>query len=140
MKKLLPGLFIIIWINLSAQNKTAEKFAAAITPEELKSKLTIIAGADMQGRETATEGQRKAAAYIENYFKQLKLLPGNPGNYQLSFPVYQDSLVSASCKVNKKDFLYAQDFAIAGSTVPQGSWIINNLVFAGCRLTSLPES
>ena len=58
-----------------------------ITPEDLKAKLSVIASADMEGRETATAGQRKAAAYIEDYFKKLKLLPGDSGKYQMRFPV-----------------------------------------------------
>ena len=66
-------------ITVFAQDKTAEKFAATITPADLKSKLSVIASAQMEGRETATEGQRRAAAYIENYFKKLKLLPGDSG-------------------------------------------------------------
>jgi hypothetical protein len=37
--------------------------------------LYIIAGAEMEGRETATEGQRKAAAYIEKHFKSIGLIP-----------------------------------------------------------------
>ena len=75
MKKIFL-LLLVAGTQRSAQNKTAEKFAATITPEELKEKLSVIASADMEGRETATEGQRKAAAYIEAYFKKLKLLLG----------------------------------------------------------------
>ena len=37
----------------------------AITASDLKKHLTIIASDEMEGRETGTEGQRKAAAYIE---------------------------------------------------------------------------
>jgi len=73
MKKIISALFVITSIYTSAQNKAAEKFASTITPESLKAKLTVIAGADMEGRETATAGQRRAAAYIEDYFKKLKL-------------------------------------------------------------------
>ncbi len=131
MKNLLFLLLIAVSINASAQNKTAEKFAATITPEDLKAKLSVIASADMQGRETATEGQRKAAAYIEAYFKKLKLLPGDSGKYQMSFPVYQDSLISATIAVNGKNFLYGEDFSIGGSTIPQGAFTISNVIYAG---------
>ncbi len=65
MKKILVIVFVIVGFNLSAQNKTAQKFASTITSKALKDKLSVIAGADMEGRETATEGQRRAAAYIE---------------------------------------------------------------------------
>ena len=125
--------FFLLFVagNLSAQNKTAEKFAAIITPQALKEKLSVIASADMQGRETATEGQRKAAAYIETYFKKLKLLPGDSGNYQMEFPVYQDSVTSAIFSVNGKNFQFAEDFSNAGNTIAANTWTITNIFFAG---------
>lgn len=131
MKKILFFLFIAAASSASAQNKTAEKFAETITPEDLKSKLSIIASADMEGRETATEGQRKAAAYIEDYFKKLKLLPANGGEYQMFFPVYQDSITPATFQVNGKNFLFAEDFSVAGTTIPQGTFNISSVVYAG---------
>ncbi len=131
MKKLLLLLLIIISIKPFAQDKNAQKFAATITPSALKEKLTVIAGAGMQGRETATEGQRKAAAYIQDEFKKLKLVPGNNGDYQLSFPVYQDSITAASFKVNDKTFAFADDFSVAGSTIPQGTFNLSDIIYAG---------
>jgi hypothetical protein len=131
MKKSLFLFLIIISIKTFAQDKNAQKFAATITPSELKEKLTIIAGADMQGRETATEGQRKAASYIENYFKKLKLLPGDSGKYQMSFPVFQDSITAASFKVNDKTFSFANDFSVEGRNIPQNTFNLSDVVFAG---------
>ncbi len=131
MRKLLLFLLVIATMHASAQNKTAESFAARITPEALKAKLTVIAGTPMEGRETATEGQRRAAAYIEDHFKRLKLLPADSGKYQMPFPVYQDSITSARFTVNGKEFLYAADLAVAGTNLPQGSWTIDTLAFAG---------
>ena len=87
-------------------------FANSITPDDLKKHLLIVAGPEMQGRETATEGQRKAAAYIETQFKALGLIAGNSGNFQLGFPIYQDSLVSAGITINGKQFALATDFTI----------------------------
>lgn len=66
----------------------------------------------MEGRETATEGQRKAAAYIESEFKRIGLQPGAGGNYQQPFPVYQDSLVAATLEVNGQAFTLNTDFNV----------------------------
>ncbi|HYK43979.1 MAG TPA: M28 family peptidase [Parafilimonas sp.] len=131
MKKIFLFFSIILSLNLTAQNKAAEKFAATITPADLKEKLSVIAGAEMEGRETATEGQRKAATYIEDYFKKLKLSPGDSGKYQMPFPVYQDSLLSATVTVNNTEFAFGDDFAPAGSGIPSGSWKTPLVVFAG---------
>src|ERR1700730_16046796 len=87
-------------------------FANTITEDDLKRHLYIVAGKDFEGRETATEGQRKAAAYIENHFKSLSLQPGNNGNYQMYYPVFQDSLVNAAIMVNDQPFKLNEDFAV----------------------------
>jgi hypothetical protein len=66
----LPGTSLISY----SQQDTAARFAAGITANSLKKQLTIIAGEEMEGRETGTEGQRKAAEYIEGQFKALGLV------------------------------------------------------------------
>ena len=81
-------------------------FAKSITADDLKKHLYIVASADFEGRETATEGQHKAAAYIENHFKSLGLLPGNGDNYQLPYPVYQDFAVKRGA-VRQRSTLHA---------------------------------
>ena len=49
------------------------QFAERITAEDLEALLTVIASDEMQGRETGTEGQRKAADFIANRFSELGL-------------------------------------------------------------------
>ncbi len=46
-------------------------FAEGITPDDLREHLTTLASDEFQGRETGTEGQRKAARYIADAFAQL---------------------------------------------------------------------
>ena len=53
----------------------AEAFAATINAKDLEAHLSIIASDAFEGRETGTEGQRKAADYIANHFKTLGLPP-----------------------------------------------------------------
>ena len=73
MKKLFVFLAFAGTLTASAQKKATnpKTFATTITEADLKKHLYIIAGEEMEGRETATEGQRKAAAYIEEQFKSL---------------------------------------------------------------------
>jgi hypothetical protein len=85
----------------------------------------------MEGRETASEGQRKAASYIENAFKNLGLLPGNKGSYQSSFPVYQDSLNRASIEVNGKSFQYFKDFTVGLGNTYTSTILAGEVVFVG---------
>jgi hypothetical protein len=106
-------------------------FAKVITAEELKRHLYIVAGADFEGRETAMEGQRKAAAYIENDFKSLGLLPGNGDGYQLYYPVFQDSLTGAGLEVNGQPFTLNQDFFVSVAANYDATLTGSEVVFAG---------
>lgn len=85
----------------------------------------------MQGRETATEGQRKAAAYIEDEFKRIGLKPGNNNSYQQIFNVYKDELATASLKLYNASFQFEKHFSIPSNNTAQGNWQINDIVFAG---------
>lgn len=69
-------------------NDVAIKYAATITPTDLEEHLSVLASDEYEGRETAMPGQKKAALYIENHFKNIGLKPGvNESSYQQSFPV-----------------------------------------------------
>jgi hypothetical protein len=85
-------------VNLVAfAQDDAQKFAATITGDDLKKHLTIVASAEMEGRETGTEGQRKAASYIETQFKALGLqAPSSLNGYQQTYQVFKDSFLFSS--------------------------------------------
>jgi hypothetical protein len=106
-------------------------FAATITEADLKKHLYIIAGHDFEGRETTTEGQRKAAAYIEHHFNSLGLLPGTKAGYQLYYPVFQDSLAWTVMQINDKSFQLNEDFAVNLSGNHSERLLSNTVVFAG---------
>ena len=106
-------------------------FANTITRDDLKRHLYIVASKDFEGRETATEGQRKAAAYIENHFRSLGLLPGNKDSYQLYYPVFQDSMMEASLQVNGQSFTVDQDFYVNPAGNYTATLLGSDVVFAG---------
>ena len=132
--------FLVIVLALSTLNSFAQKnvkpgvYAKTITPADLKKRLYIVASADMQGRETATEGQRKAAAYIESQFKSLGLQPGNTDSYQLFYNVYQDSLTDAALEVNGQSFQLDKDFNASINNIP-ATMRFSEIVFVGSNAT-----
>ncbi len=129
MKKLLLlCLPLMATIAMAQKTDEAAKYAALITKEALKQKLTILAAADMEGRETATPGQKKAAAWIEDQFKSFGLKPGNGDSYQQLYPVYQAILSEKKLRVNGKNFDWDKDFSFG---LLPGSWKYNTIVFAG---------
>jgi hypothetical protein len=104
-------------ISIAQKANNPVPFAKTITPADLRKHLFIVAGKEMEGRETATEGQRKAAAYIENEFSRIGLEPGNKGSFQHYYSVYQDSLVNASLEVNGKSYQLDKDFNAAVNNI-----------------------
>jgi hypothetical protein len=129
--------FLLLLSLLAAGVADAQKiadprpFANAITAEDLKKHLFIVASKEFEGRETATEGQRKAAAYIENHFKSLGLLPGNKDSYQLLYPVFQDSLTGAELKIKGQSFRPDEDFSVNTSANYTATLMGDEVVFAG---------
>ncbi len=114
MKHLLLLVFLFTAITIQAQKKISPvKYASSITADDLKKHLFIIASAEMEGRETATEGQRKAAAYIEDHFRKLGLVAPVSGGYQQYYPVYTDTLLDAKVAVNDVWFNWGKD--VSGS-------------------------
>ncbi|HEY4060894.1 MAG TPA: M28 family peptidase [Puia sp.] len=106
-------------------------FANTITEADLKTHLYIVASKDFEGRETATEGQRKAAAYIENHFRSLGLLPGAKDGYQLFYPVFQDSMTGSGITINGHAFTPDQDFYANPATNYTATLLGGDVVFAG---------
>lgn len=88
MKGFLLITIIFLTVHAVAQQKaTPEVFAESISSKDLQKHVFIIAGKEMEGRETGTEGQKKATAYIEAQFTEIGLQPGNKGSYQQLFTV-----------------------------------------------------
>ena len=113
----------------------ARPYAKAITADDLKKHLYIVASADFEGRETATEGQHKVADYIEYHFKSVGLQPGNGDHYKLPYPVYQDSLESASLSVAGQAFALNQDFFAPVASNNSLTLLGSEIVFAGYGIT-----
>ena len=61
MKKLFFLPLAVLCLQSFAQTDLSAKYAQKITGAELRKHLTIIASDAFEGRETGTEGQRKAA-------------------------------------------------------------------------------
>ncbi|MEO6613558.1 MAG: M28 family peptidase [Chitinophagaceae bacterium] len=102
IRKFIASFFLVLPLFSAAQkkDKTAEKMAATITTDDLKKHLYTIASKEMEGRDTPSPGLEKAASYIEQHFKSLGLVPGNKGSYRQTYPLYRDSMISATMKIN----------------------------------------
>ena len=77
--KILQCLILLIFCSsVYPQLSGAEKFAKSITQKELKEHLYIYASDEFEGRETGSEGQKKAVNYIRDFYIKNKIQPGDP--------------------------------------------------------------
>ncbi|WP_299463242.1 M28 family peptidase [uncultured Microscilla sp.] len=67
--------FVSATVWSQKKDETAVKYAKTVTKKDLKKHLTVIASDEMEGRDTGSPGQKKAAKYIADHFKALGLLP-----------------------------------------------------------------
>ena len=115
-----------------AQADHAANYANTITTADLKKHLTIIAGDEMEGRETGTEGQRKAAAYIQAQFKLFGLQPvAKLNGYQQLYPLYQDSLLGSKLTVDGKTAEFGKDYYSQLNLTETGKFRSNKIIFVG---------
>jgi Zn-dependent M28 family amino/carboxypeptidase len=113
-------------------NDPAKKYAAIITGENLKNHLSVIASDSMEGRETGTEGQRKAAAYIEKQFKALRLkAPAALKGFQQLYPLYKASMKTSVVKINNKELVYGTDYYVPAIYNNNKTVTAGKFVFAG---------
>ncbi|MEO5942515.1 MAG: M28 family peptidase [Ferruginibacter sp.] len=132
MKKILLFPLLVFCIQAFSQNDVASKYASIIDTNLLQKHLTIIASAEMEGRETGTEGQRKAAAYIESQFGAVGLVhPAALKSYQQLYPLYQDSLLETTLKIKGIAAEYGKDFITPLNSNENGSFKSNKIVFVG---------
>jgi len=108
------------------------QYAQTITEQGLKKQLTIVASAEMEGRETGTEGQRKAAAYIQSQFKEIGLqAPASLNGYQQFYPLLKDTLIPKSLKIGKMKLEYGKDYILQPGSEAENKINANEIVFVG---------
>lgn len=108
-------LGIISTSNTVFSQQISVKYAETITADDLKKHLTYIASDELEGRDTGSEGQRKAAEYIANHFQSVGLSPIVPGpfgsrSYFQKFKLFKNGWQDAYIKVGNNKRLHFQDF------------------------------
>jgi hypothetical protein len=101
MKKL---LLILLCVPLIGEGQQNINFSETITTVDLKRHLTILASDSLEGRETGKKGQKMAADYIMNHFKNIGIPPYKKNTYYQKFKV-EYSGHTCKCDDCDTDFL-----------------------------------
>jgi Zn-dependent M28 family amino/carboxypeptidase len=139
MKKILlsAGLCICLQSAFTQTNSAAKKYASIITGENLRKQLTAIASDEMEGRETGTEGQQKAADYIEAQFKTIGLkAPSSLNGYQQLYPLYKSSMIKSQVIINNKELVYGTDYYVPVANNADKILAADKFVFAGYGIST----
>jgi hypothetical protein len=108
------AMFWLVVVPASGQDQTAIRYAKVITQEALSKHLHVIAADSMEGRDTGSKGQKKAADYIRQHFKTVGLaapVPTPEGNsYFQRFQIGRKKSTEGTLTLNGQDFVYGKDF------------------------------
>ena len=80
-------LFLLLFLPSVLFAQKNLKYAETIKAEDLEKHLIILASDSMEGRETGKKGQKMAADYIMNHFKNIGIPPYKKKSYYQKFKV-----------------------------------------------------
>lgn len=128
---LLAATFVGVGCIKAQKMPDPAPYAKTITTGDLQKHLNIIAGAEMEGRDTPSPGLEKAAQYIEAQFKEFGVKPGNNGSYRQYYDLEKDSTSSMSLNMGGLEFTPWNDFT-PGMQMPQSADLrFSEYVFVG---------
>jgi hypothetical protein len=131
MKKLFILSIGLCSLAMAQKKADPKKYASIITPQSLREHLTIVASAEMEGRETATQGEYRAAAYLQTQFINLGLKPGGTNGYKMPYNVYRDSVAKTFININGKAYKWNTDFGVYTDVNHGEELRFGDAVFAG---------
>lgn len=124
-KYLLGGLLLTATLAQAQDNAPATKYAETITPADLKKHLVIIASDSLEGRDTGSPGQKKAADYVVKHFKQYGLTPAateadGSKSYLQKYNLYRKNWGDVYVKAEGKTYKFNEDFFLNGLLTTPG--------------------
>lgn len=108
----------------------ARTYAGSITVNDLRHHLEIIASDEYEGRETAEQGQKKAAGYISTQFKSLGLSAVGDNGYYQTVPLIRKVLGERLFEVNQQKYTLGTDFYFTRD-MSNASLSSNEIYFCG---------
>lgn len=138
-------LAVIAIVSCNVEKKGIEPALAAITVEDMKTHISVLASDDFQGRAPSTEGEEKTVNYLAGQFKQIGLKPANGDSFFQEVSLVKltgDPSMKLDISGGKRDLrLKFSDEFIAGT--PQVTEIVkisnSDIIFVGYGINS-PEN
>lgn len=118
-----------LWVP-TPDTTDVEDYAARITPERLREFVSVLAHDSLEGRETGTRGQRKAAEYIRAHFEKIGLKGPVDDGYFQTLELYRAEPGEIYVKAGGKIFHHTGKVVYQGKA-DSGGEVTVPLVYAG---------
>lgn len=108
----------LLFTPAKAQDVSVQ-YAQSITPQDLERHLRVISHDSLEGRDTGSRGQKKAANYVANFFKSVGLqaiVPTSDGqkSYFQPYALYQKSWGEVYLATEHQRYELQHDFYLSG--------------------------
>ncbi len=119
MKTSLLILSLVVY-GAQAQDSTATRYAQTINSQDLEKHLRVISNDSLEGRDTGSRGQKKAAKYVSEYFKSIGLVPIVPTadsgvkSYYQPYQLYKKAWGDVYLATDKEKYELAKNFYLSG--------------------------
>lgn len=121
---------LALTIGVKAQDAVVQQYGKAVSTDDLKEYLSILASDALEGRETGKRGQKMAAAFIAAHFQELGLAGPVNGSYYQPVELYSSSVTEAYVKAGELKLENYGGVIYLGSADSNGEVSIP-VVFAG---------
>lgn len=132
--RIIYSIFLLAsFIRVTGQN-VFEKYAGEIKSGDLEKHVYYLASDSLEGRYTGAEGQKIAARYISNHFREYGLLPIGEGSepYYQKFSLVKENYGVAYMKAGKKTVNNFWNFGFFTTQPKEDSiWRQQSVVFGG---------
>lgn len=106
-------IIVITTIGLSGLPAAAQKKADRKTLKQLQADITYLASDELEGRRTGTEGEHKAADYIEKRYKDIEIGPYHTSyRYPFQFAYGKDIGVTTQIYLNNNEISLKDAFPL----------------------------
>ncbi len=115
-----------------AQEKdtVAMRYSKNVTAAGMSKNLHVLASDEYEGRETGKKGQKMAAEYIANQFKQAGIPPYKENTYYQQFPLMLILPSPAEVSINEKKYQANKDY-YNFSGLSEGTVTTDKILFLG---------
>ncbi len=113
------------------KDSVALQFSQYVNAADLSKHLHVLASDEFEGRETGEPGQKKAAAYISDHFKQLGFKPSETGTYYQHFPLIKWLPEGLSMATRNRNYNLFEDFYYFFRDTNQYTIEANQIAFRG---------